>query len=89
MYTDRRILEEYARHRLDLEDPKCSALSIEAREFRSTAGGDFHTTLRLESIDPDEKIYGMGQYQQPYLNLKGTDIELAQRNSQASVPFMV
>ena len=35
------------------------------------------------------KIYGMGQYQQPYLNLKGTDLELAQRNSQASVPFAV
>ncbi len=29
----------------------------------------------------------MGQYQQPYLNLKGTDIELAHRNSQDSVPF--
>ena len=31
----------------------------------------------------------MGQYQQPYLNLKGTDLELAQRNSQASVPFFL
>lgn len=31
----------------------------------------------------------MGQYQQPYLNLKGTDLELAHRNSQASVPFMI
>ncbi|MFR2486432.1 MAG: TIM-barrel domain-containing protein, partial [Hungatella sp.] len=44
-------------------------------------------TCRFESLDPDEKIYGMGQYQQPYLNLKGTDLELAHRNSQASVPF--
>jgi alpha-D-xyloside xylohydrolase len=31
----------------------------------------------------------MGQYQQPYFNLKGVDLELAQRNSQASVPFAV
>ena len=31
----------------------------------------------------------MGQYQQPNLNLKGSDLELAQRNSQASVPFAV
>lgn len=31
----------------------------------------------------------MGSYQQPYLNLKGSDIELAHRNSQASVPFAV
>ncbi len=29
----------------------------------------------------------MGQYQQPYLDLKGTELELAHRNSQASVPF--
>ncbi|KAK5174066.1 uncharacterized protein LTR77_001146 [Saxophila tyrrhenica] len=83
----KRLLEEYARHRLDLQDPKCSALSIEARELKGIAGGDFHSTLRLESIDPNEKIYGMGQYQQPYLDLKGSDIEMAHRNSQASVPF--
>ena len=31
----------------------------------------------------------MGQYQQPHLNLKGCDLELAHRNSQASVPFLV
>ncbi|KAF2217802.1 glycoside hydrolase family 31 protein [Cercospora zeae-maydis SCOH1-5] len=85
----KKLLEEYARHRMDLTDPKCSALEIQARELKGILGGDFHATLRLESLDPEEKIYGMGQYQQPYLNLKGTDIELAQRNSQATVPFMV
>jgi alpha-D-xyloside xylohydrolase len=31
----------------------------------------------------------MGQYQQSQLNLKGCVLELAQRNSQASVPFMI
>ncbi|GAB7364246.1 hypothetical protein MBLNU230_g4794t1 [Neophaeotheca triangularis] len=85
--SGKKLLEEYARHRLDLEDPKCSALNVEARELRGIAGGDFHATMRLESLDPDEKIYGMGQYQQPCLNLKGTDLEMAHRNSQASVPF--
>ena len=29
----------------------------------------------------------MGQYQQPYMDLKGSVLELAQRNSQISVPF--
>lgn len=82
-----KLLEEYARHRRDPMDPKCSALEIEARELRPILGGDFHLTLRLESLDPKEKIFGMGQYQQPNLNLKGADIELAHRNSQASVPF--
>ncbi|KAK4580079.1 hypothetical protein LTR86_000281 [Recurvomyces mirabilis] len=88
--TGQRLLEEYARHRKDISDPKTSALEIEARELRGIPGStDFHTTLRLESVDAEEKIYGMGQYQQPYLNLKGTDLELAHRNSQASVPFAV
>jgi len=84
-----KILEEYARHRLDVEDPKCSALQVEAREFKGLPGGDYHLTMRLESVSRAEKIYGMGQYQQPYLDLKGLDLEMAQRNSQASVPFMV
>ncbi|TKA67488.1 hypothetical protein B0A55_08597 [Friedmanniomyces simplex] len=88
--SGRKLLEEYARNRTDVADPKTSALTIEARELRGIPGStDFHTTLRLESLDRDEKIYGMGQYQQPYLNLKGTDLELAHRNSQASVPFAV
>ncbi len=50
---------------------------------------DYHLTMRLESLDREERIYGMGQYQQPYLNLKGLDLEMAHRNSQASVPFAV
>jgi alpha-D-xyloside xylohydrolase len=81
------LLEEYARNRRDLLDPKCSAIEIEAREFRPLPGGDYHLTMRLESVSTKEKIYGMGQYQQDSLNLKGHDLELAHRNSQASVPF--
>lgn len=81
------LLEEFTRHRRDLTDPKCSALEIEAREFKPIIGGDYHLTARFESLDPKEKIYGMGQYQQPYLDVKGTQVELAHRNSQASVPF--
>lgn len=83
------LLEEYWRNRRDVTDPKCSAIEVEAREFRPNVGGDYHLTMRLESQDKNEKIYGMGQYQQPYLNLKGSDLELAHRNSQASVPFAV
>lgn len=88
--TGQLLLEEYMRNRNDQLDPKCSALLVEAREFKPHAGrDDYHLTMRLESIDRNEKIYGMGQYQQPYLDLKGLDLELAQRNSQASVPFAV
>ena len=84
---DELLLEEYSRHRRDLLDPKCSALEVEAREFKPIIGGDYKLTWRLETVSSDEKIYGMGQYQQPYLDLKGMDMELAHRNSQASVPF--
>jgi alpha-D-xyloside xylohydrolase len=83
------LLEEYTRNRRDIVDPKCSAIEVEAREFRPIPGGDYHLTYRLESLDVGEKIFGMGQYQQPHLNLKGHDLELAHRNSQASVPFAV
>ncbi len=81
------LLEEYNRNRRDLLDSKCSAIEVEAREFKPIIGGDYHLIWRIESLFHDEKIYGMGQYQQPYLDLKGMDLELAHRNSQASVPF--
>ncbi|PVH81439.1 glycoside hydrolase family 31 protein [Cadophora sp. DSE1049] len=81
------LLEEYMRNRRDVTDPKCSAIEVEAREFRPNLGGDYHLTMRLESVSSEEKIYGMGQYQQDSLDLKGHDLELAHRNSQASVPF--
>lgn len=88
--TDKVLLEEYARHRLDLTDPKCSSLKIQAREWKPRIGSaDYHLTARFESLDPKERLYGMGQYQQPFMNLKGADLELAQRNSQATVPFLL
>ena len=85
----RLLLEEYCRNRRDILDKKCSAIEVEAREFKPIPVGDYHLTMRFESVDKNEKIYGMGQYQQPWLDLKGLDLELAHRNSQASVPFAV
>ena len=82
------LLDEYLRNRKDVTADYCSALDIDAREFKPIIGGDYALSVRFLS-DPEEKLYGMGQYQQPYLNLKGTDLELAQRNSQASVPFLL
>ncbi|MDR1060796.1 MAG: glycoside hydrolase family 31 protein [Clostridiales bacterium] len=94
------LLEEYVRDRRQYafappdpvtgETPKgfASALQIAAREFKPVLGGDYELTARFES-DPCEKIFGLGQYQQPYLDLKGCSLELAHRNSQASVPFAV
>jgi alpha-D-xyloside xylohydrolase len=89
------LLEEFVRNRkvftmLPGAAPSgfASALDLEAREFQPILGGDYKLTARFES-DPTEKVYGLGQYQQPYLNVKGCELELAHRNSQASVPFEV
>ena len=56
------------------------------REFKGKPGSSYRLTARFEADDA-EKIFGMGQYQHPYLDLKGCTLELAQRNTQASVPF--
>ena len=64
------------------------ALVRRARFFNPYAGGDYRLKVTFES-NPEEKIYGMGQYQQEVFNLKGCNLELAHRNSQASVPFYV
>lgn len=82
------LLNEYVRNRKDMFGETCCSLEVEAREFKPIIGGDYRLTMRFVS-NPNEKIYGMGQYQQPYLDLKGADLELAHRNSQASVPFML
>ena len=81
------LLEEYVRNRNNIKK-FCSALDIDAREFRPILGGDYNLTMRFES-NPDEKLFGMGQYQQENLNLKNCILELAHRNSQASVPFLL
>ena len=82
------LLEEYVRSRKALHRLSPSALELEAREFKPVLGGDYALTVRFES-QKDERLYGMGQYQQPNLNLKGCKLELAHRNSQASVPFLL
>lgn len=97
-FRDRRgtvLLEEFVRNRKEYRFKPgvkptgfASALDVEAREFKPILGGDYELTVRFES-DPEERLFGMGQYQQPFLNLKGCELELAHRNSQASVPFVV
>ena len=83
------LLEEYDRNRFreEVEGEFNSALEISPRTFTPISGTDnYKLTVRFEPKD-GEKIYGMGQYQQPYLDMKGCVVELAHRNSQASVPF--
>ena len=71
-----------------LKDTPSMPLNVYGREFKAVAGDSFRTVSRFIA-DDDEKIFGMGQYQQKYMNMKGCMLELAQRNSQVSVPFYV
>ena len=82
------LLEEYVRNREDMFAKTTSSLEVEGREFKPIIGGDYQLTMRFES-NPDEKLYGMGQYQQHEMDMKGCLLELAQRNSQVSVPFYI
>lgn len=86
------LLEEYQRIRNMYQEGHKdfnSALEIYPRTFTPKEGcDDFALAVRFEPND-EEKIFGMGQYQMPYLDLKGCTLELAHRNSQASVPFCI
>lgn len=70
------------------EIPNGGALALKARHFKALPGGSFRLKASFTS-NPEEKLYGMGQYQQEIMNLKGCNLELAHRNSQASIPFYV
>ena len=63
-------------------------LKVINREWIPYVGGDYRLIVRFEPND-GEKLFGMGQYQQPDLDLKGCILELAQKNSQTTVPFLV
>ncbi|MCC0648149.1 glycoside hydrolase family 31 protein [Clostridioides sp. ZZV15-6598] len=65
-----------------------STLKLKSREYKPSYSGEFEVTTRFES-EPCEKVFGMGQYQHEFLDLKNTVLELAQRNSQISVPYYI
>ena len=46
------------------------ALQKKARHFRPLPGGEYELKVSFEA-SPEEKIYGMGQYQQEVMNLPG------------------
>ncbi len=80
------VLQEYWRNRNRI-DRYCVPIRIDARELKAIPGTtDYELTMRFEAND-NEKIFGMGQYQEAHLDKKGSVLELAHRNSQASVPF--
>ncbi|MBQ8569874.1 MAG: glycoside hydrolase family 31 protein [Oscillospiraceae bacterium] len=82
------LTQEYWRNRNRI-NRYCVPLRVDARELKCHVGStDYELFARFEAFD-DEKIFGMGQYQEKSLDKKGAFLELCHRNSQASVPFYV
>ena len=81
----KRLLKENFKR---LRDEISAPLNILGREYKYQSGENWKIRQRFEAVD-GEKIFGMGQYQQQKMNMKGCLLELAQRNSQVSIPFYV
>ena len=86
--NDEFLMKEYFSCYGGTENNAVSCFKRVNREYKPHLNGDFKLTLRFEPIE-GEKIYGMGVYQNPYIELKGTTLELAQRNAQTSIPFEI
>jgi alpha-D-xyloside xylohydrolase len=59
-----------------------------ARSFRAVQGDLFHLAARFCSYE-GERLYGLGQHQHGRLNQKGCVIDLIQRNTEVSIPFLL
>ena len=83
------FLQEYFRNYDGTISRESRCLKVINREWKGIIGGsESKLIVKFESND-GEKIFGMGQYQHSYMDLKGCTLELEQRNSQISVPFMI
>ena len=65
-----------------------NASLIKARNYKPLSSELFKIQVYFKAYD-DERFYGMGQYANGYLNLKGCVLELAHRNTQISIPFLL
>jgi alpha-D-xyloside xylohydrolase len=59
-----------------------------ARRFEPLANGFYRLEQRFAAYDA-ERLFGLGQHQDQCLDQKGRVVELAQRNGEVSIPFLV
>lgn len=84
----KQILHEYFRSYDPSASKETCCTKVISREWKGLRGGDYKLTVRFDPND-GEKLYGMGQYPMSYLDVKGCQLELAQRNGQITIPFAV
>lgn len=69
------LTEEYWRNRNRI-NRYCVPIRVDARELKPIPGTtDYELTARFEAYD-DEKIFGMGQYQEKHLDKRGQFLSL-------------
>ena len=71
-----------------LKEKPIHSLSVPSRYYKDLKGDLFHIEACFEAYD-DEHIYGLGQHQHDRLDQKGCVIELIQRNTEVSIPFLL
>jgi alpha-D-xyloside xylohydrolase len=71
-----------------LEEARLAIGHPPARSFKAVGGDLYWIAARFEAY-PDERLYGLGQHQHGLLNQKGCVIDLAQRNTEVSIPFLL
>ena len=69
-------------------NPGHDPITMPCSTWRKLAGGAWRVEYRMNAYK-DEKIFGMGQYQDGLLDYKGATLDMRPRNKQASIPFMV
>jgi alpha-D-xyloside xylohydrolase len=70
------------------EEPPIQYFAPPNRHFKYRDGRLYQIEAWFKSRD-SEKFYGLGQHQHGRLDNKGSVIELQQRNTEVSIPFMV
>ena len=73
---------------LTAEKKPVPATRIPPRHFRGLPGDLYHLDARFLAYE-GERLYGLGQHQHGLLDQKGAVIELAQRNTEVTIPFLV
>ena len=63
-------------------------ININPRQYKGRGSNHFELQLTFEA-DRNEHLYGMGQYQNDCLDLKGSVLDLEQKNKQICIPFLL
>ena len=83
-----RFINTASRTELLTEKRPARATRIPPRLFKAVQGDLFHLEARFVAHE-GERFYGLGQHQHGLLDQKGATIELMQRNTEVSIPFLV